>query len=268
MSISDERAPQDAGTHWGGTRVEDPNYHGRNEDLSPEEMQSMWSDRSRVVLTPVAPPSILGLFGFMGATIMVAAWMAGWYGNIATPFTLWPFALAFGGIAQLASALWAYRARDGVATAMHGMWGSFWIAWGVLVLSAQLGLHPPLVLGFDSAMAWWFIVLASVTMMGALASLGENLAMFAVLGSLAAGSAFAAIGFYGGGHWAFVVAGWVLVGSAAAAWYAASAMMLAGSFGRTILPMGHLKKAHNIPGGRPTRPVEYPMGMPGSKVGQ
>ena len=33
-------------------------------------------------------------------------------------------------------------------------------------------------------------------------------------------------------------------------------MMLAGTFGRTILPMGHLEKAHNIPRGRPTRPVE------------
>jgi len=26
----------------------------------------------------------------------------------------------------------AYRARDAVATAMHGMWGSFWIAYGIL----------------------------------------------------------------------------------------------------------------------------------------
>jgi hypothetical protein len=30
--------------------------------------------------------------------------------------------------------MWAYRARDGLATAMHGMWGAFWMAYGLLFL--------------------------------------------------------------------------------------------------------------------------------------
>jgi hypothetical protein len=45
-------------------------------------------------------------------------------------------------------------------------------------------------------------------------------------------------------------------------------MMLAQSFGRTILPLGHLKVASNVPGMKPTRPIQYPGGMPGVKVGQ
>jgi uncharacterized protein len=46
---------------------------------------------------------------------------AGWYGNdTSTPWVLFPFALAFGGIAQLLAGMWSYRARDGLATAMHG----------------------------------------------------------------------------------------------------------------------------------------------------
>lgn len=32
--------------------------------------------------------------------------------------------------------MWAYKARDAVATAMHGMWGSFWIGYGILNLIA------------------------------------------------------------------------------------------------------------------------------------
>lgn len=40
-----------------------------------------WQSRSRVFLTPVAPPSILGLFGFFGATIMVGTHMAGCFGR-------------------------------------------------------------------------------------------------------------------------------------------------------------------------------------------
>jgi uncharacterized protein len=234
----------------------------------PDDMESFWGERTRIVLAPVAAPSILGLFGFMGATVMVAAWMAGWYGSATTPYTLWPFALAFGGIAQFLAAMWCYRARDGLGTAMHGLWGTFWIGFGVLTLLAETGVAAPLLLGTNPSFAWWFIVLASITMMGALGALADSLGLFSVLGLLAAGSAFAAIGFYGGGTWAFTVAGYVLVASAAAAWYTASAMMLEGSFGRTILPLGKIRKGANLPGGKPTRPIEYAFGMPGARAGQ
>src|SRR5690348_9899978 len=89
---------------------------------------------ARIYLQPVAAPSILGLFGFAGATFMVAAHMAGWYTGTNTFLYLTPFAVMFGGLAQFLAGMWAFRARDGLATAMHGMWGSFWIAFGALNL--------------------------------------------------------------------------------------------------------------------------------------
>ena len=98
---------------------------------------TVWRDRTRLVLTPIAAPSILGLFGFAGATFIVAAYLANWYGTAATPFFLFPFALFFGGLAQLVAGFYSYRARDGLATAMHGMWGSFWLAFGILNLLAR-----------------------------------------------------------------------------------------------------------------------------------
>src|SRR5919206_2920742 len=88
---------------------------------------------TRIFLQPIAAPSILGLFGFAAATFVVAANLAGWYGDhTTTPLVLAPFAAVFGGIAQFLAGMWAYRARDGLATAMHGMWGSFWIGYGIL----------------------------------------------------------------------------------------------------------------------------------------
>src|SRR3954471_20642380 len=86
-----------------------------------------WADRTRVVLTPLAAPSILGLFGFFIGTIMVGSNLAGWWGTSTSGMTIWPLALTAGGIAQLLAGMWAYRARDGVATAMHGIWGAFWL---------------------------------------------------------------------------------------------------------------------------------------------
>jgi uncharacterized protein len=43
-----------------------------------------------------------------------------------------PFCLTFGGIARFLAGMWAYKARDIVATIAHGMWGAFWMAFFVL----------------------------------------------------------------------------------------------------------------------------------------
>jgi hypothetical protein len=64
-----------------------------------------WRARTRVFLTPVAAPSIMGLFGFMIATLMLGAWQAGWYGDAATPLMIWPFALFAGGVLQSVAAI-------------------------------------------------------------------------------------------------------------------------------------------------------------------
>ena len=222
---------------------------------------------ARVFLQPIAAPSVLGLFGFSAATMMVAAHLAGWYGTNTSPQFLFPFAAMFGGIAQFAAGLWSYRARDALATAMHGMWGAFWMAYGILwgliaagILTAPTGAWPEL--GF------WFIMLGAITMMGAFASLGESLGLFAVLSTLAAGSGFLAGALFAGSTGWEKVAGWVLAFSAGFAWYTASAMMLKSSFGRTILPLGMYSKDANIPGRKPTHPIQLEWGEPGVRQGQ
>jgi len=232
-----------------------------------------WEDgfaRPRVVLQPIAAPSILGLYGFAAATFAVAAHLAGWYGNAKTPGELWPFALAFGGIAQLLAGMWAYRARDAVATAMHGAWGAFWIAFGIHELLVQWGKIPSVPAGeqVNGALAMWFFTLGAITAAGALAATAENLALTAVLGTLAAGSIFLAIG-HGVGSTGWVkLAGWVLVISAILAYYLATAMMLAASAGKVLLPLGKPKKDANKPGSQPVRPIELEWGEPGVKQGQ
>jgi uncharacterized protein len=224
--------------------------------------------RPRVFLQPIAAPSILGLFGFAAATFIVAANLAGWYGNASTPAYLFPFALTFGGIAQFAAGMWSYKARDGVATAMHGMWGSFWVGYGILqLLLATHVLHTGGTL--DSALGFWFIALAALTFSGAIGALLEgNGGLLVVLATLSGGSAVAAFGFLYSStttqHWA----GWIFVISAACAWYAATAMMWLGSAGRTILPAFKLNKEANKPGGRPMRAIELDWAEPGVKQGQ
>ena len=226
-----------------------------------------WRDQARVVLQPIAAPSILGLFGFAAATFMVAAHLAGWYGNADSPTFLFPFAATFGGLAQFVAGVWAYRARDGLATAMHGMWGAFWIAFGILFLLVAAGdLTVPA--GKFVEFGFWFLTLAAITAAGAVASIAENLGLTAVLTTLAVGAGLLAVGYLTGGEGWLHTGGWVLIASSICAWYVATALMLKSSFGRVVLPLGEPRKAANLPGSRITRPIEYEFGEPGVKQGQ
>src|SRR5215467_5569908 len=94
-----------------------------------------WSEQTIGVshANRVAIPWILGLYGLASATFILATRWADWYRGNGTEstFLLLPFALTLGGIMLLA-AFWAFLAADGLATAMLGIWGSFWIGYVVL----------------------------------------------------------------------------------------------------------------------------------------
>jgi len=237
---------------------------------SPASADGWYGDfaRPRVYLQPIAAPSVLGLFGFAGATFIVAANLAGWYGNSASPGYLFPFAMTFGGLAQFTAGMWAYRARDAVATAMHGMWGAFWIGYGILNLLVATHVLP-IGTTMDHALGFWFIALCAITFSGMLGAAVEgNLGVVAVLGTLAAGSGLAAIGFLQGSHYIQHWAGWVFVISAAFAWYVATAMMLKAAAGKTVLPLFKTERDANVPGHTPTRSIQLEWGEPGVKMGQ
>jgi succinate-acetate transporter protein len=223
--------------------------------------QAQENTPAQVYLQPIAAPSILGLYAFAGATLIVAAEMAGWYGGQQTPLYLFPFAAAFGGVAQFAAGMWSYRARDAIATAMHGMWGSFWIGYGILNLLFATGtLTEPE--GAFPALGFWFISLAAITVMGAIAAVAENVALTVVLGTLTLGAAFAAIAeLLGSQGWA-AIAGWTFIVSAVCAWYTASALMFEGVTGRGVLPVGKTQKAKEAP------EFNRGVGEPGIKQGQ
>lgn len=165
---------------------------------------------------------------------------------------------------------WSFKARDTLATAMHGMWGSFWIGYGILWLMA--GSHalamPANGATYFPEFGMWFVMLGLLTGIGALVAIGKNLGLFTVLGFLSAGSCMLAAALLSGNHPLQQASGWVLVAPAGAAVYVGSALLFAETYSRTILPLGKLKADANIPGRHILRPIEYPCGMPGERIGQ
>lgn len=199
-------------------------------------------------LQPIAAPSILGLLGFAAATFMVSANLVGWYGNTTTLAILAPFAATFGGIGQIVAAVWGYKARDGIATGMHGAWGLFWLAFGILWLLIGTGTLPALtkIPAGEVAYGYWFAMLAAVTLSGALAAMRENLGLSAVLHALWIGSGVLAIALiYKAPSWE-IIGGYVLMLSAIIAWYTATALMFQG-VGWPVLPVGETRKAQQKP---------------------
>lgn len=217
--------------------------------------------KARIYLQPIAAPSILGLYALAGAMFMIAANMTHWYGNELSALYLFPFVAFFGGLAQFLCAMWGFRARDGVATAMHGLWGSFFMAYGILVLVYAVGKIPAPVGGVPE-LGYWFIILAAITWVGAGAASAENRGMVTLLTFLAAGATSAAVGELTGAEWLMILTGYLWIIASIAAWYTASALMLSEAFGREIWGIGKSRQMRNMP------PIAIGTGEPGVIKGQ
>jgi uncharacterized protein len=200
----------------------------------------------RVFLQPIAAPSILGMFGLAGAVFVIAAHMMNWGGATAHPLLLVPFAAILGGVAQILAAMWAYKARDGMATALHGTWGAFFIAFGALTRYMAAGTLTLTAATFPE-LGYWFIVLAAITWACTMAAVAENKAMVTVVTFLAAGATIAAIGLLAAIDGLLILAGYVFLVSSLAAWYTGTALMINESYGREVWSLGRSAHARQMP---------------------
>jgi hypothetical protein len=98
----------------------------------------------QIFLKPIAPPAALGLAGFAGSTFIASSYIADWWGGSESPTIFFPFVGIFGGLAQFIAGLYGFQARDTLVTVINTMWGSFWIAIGILyafVVCQAVSLH-------------------------------------------------------------------------------------------------------------------------------
>ena len=86
----------------------------------------------QIFLQPIAPPAALGLAGFAGSTWITSSYIANWWGGPESPTIFFPFVGLFGGLAQFIAGLYGFKARDTLVTVVNTMWGSFWMAIGIL----------------------------------------------------------------------------------------------------------------------------------------
>jgi succinate-acetate transporter protein len=144
---------------------------------------------------------------------------------------------------------------------MHGLWGSFWIGYGILNLMFAMGrISPPA--GRFPEMGYWFIVAAAITWAGAGAAGAANKAVATTLTFLAAGSTAAAIGNLGGVEWLTILGGYLFMVAAVCAWYTATGLMVNDTYGREVWKLGVTQNVRQL------FPVTSGMGETGVIRGQ
>jgi uncharacterized protein len=214
---------------------------------------------ARIVLQPLAAPSVLGYFALASALIVYGSWFAGGWGTEKDPSSFFPFLLLFGGVGQLGAALWSYRARSAVGAALHGSWAAFWMGLGVIYLLVTIKTItvPPRDAHWGS-LGQWMIYMSVITFTTAFADLARDRVGFLAQAVLGAAAACAAVALLLGSSGWEEVAGWLFVAAAAVAIFAGTALMMGAIYGRAFIPQR---------GGK-ADPVAYEHGDPGVKVGQ
>lgn len=219
-------------------RYEQAPQHRRSVDVQEGGMEGpREAVHSSIYLQPIASPSVLGLFALAAAAFIYGAWLAGWYGTEDSPGLFFPFIALFGGLAQLLAGMWAFRARDTIATLVFASVGAMWLAYGVLHLTSLLSDGLVIPAGGFSELGYWFIPIALITWVAAAAAFNRSIILAASFGVFALGLTFLAMGQIASNDALLALSGWVLVLSALIAAYTASALLLNDAMEREVLPL-------------------------------
>jgi uncharacterized protein len=221
--------------------------------LSVSEDRTVQPATTPAFVSGIADPAPLGLAAFALTTFLLSARNAGWMTS--TTGNAWlPFALAYGGLAQLLAAMWEFRNKNVVGTTGFGTFGAFWIGLGFYILlvvnPAVAAAKTPLTLlatvtTINHDLAWILLAFAIFTTYALILISQTNAALFTTFLLLWITLIILVIGFFKAGAalplaptTTIKIGGYVGVVTAAAAWYTSAAGMAAGMGGKLRFPVG------------------------------
>ena len=193
--------------------------------------------------TGIADPAPLGLAAFALTTFLLSAKNANWM-NDATGLAWLPYALAYGGLAQLLAGMWEFRNRNVFGATAFGTYGAFWIGlalWVRLVASAAPP-HGVAALVYASLvnkdLAWILLAFAIFNTYMLAWSTMVSAAVFGVFLTLEVTEILLSWGGFAANANLIKWGGYIGVVTAAVAWYTSAGGVAAGIRGRRVLPLG------------------------------
>jgi succinate-acetate transporter protein len=181
-----------------------------------------------------ANPAPLGLFGFAGTTLVLSLVNANLIGGGALPVVL-GMAFAYGGLAQFMAGMWEFRTGNTFGAAAFTTYGAFWLSFFILVtydLKLITKLETNSALG---AYLWTFGIITGLFFLCTFAAPRGIQLVFLLLTIT-----FILLGIGNSGASSSIIhaGGWVGLATAAAAFYAGTAEIMADVYGHDVLPIG------------------------------
>jgi succinate-acetate transporter protein len=184
-----------------------------------------------------ANPAPLGLLGFGMTTVLLNLHNAGFYELNSMVLAM---GICYGGIAQIIAGIMEWKKSNTFAATAFISYGLFWLSLVTLVVLAKTGLSAP---SNDTAMAAYLAMWGLFTAVMFLGTLRLNRALQVVFGTLTILFFMLAIGDFTGASAGFKHAtGYEGIVCGFSAIYAGLAQVLNELFGKTVLPLGPVKK--------------------------
>jgi uncharacterized protein len=185
-----------------------------------------------------ADPGPLGLAAFALTTFVLSMFNADLISKAGEPVVL-GLALAYGGVAQVLAGMWEFRTGNTFGAVAFTSFGAFWLSYWAFV-TFFVGDIPAAHVG--DSVGLYLIAWGIFTTYMFVASLRTTAAVSLVFFLLAI--TFFLLGFGNRGANADVIklGGYVGLATAIVAWYASFAVVTNSTFGRTVLPVGPLKR--------------------------
>ncbi|MFP3975854.1 MAG: acetate uptake transporter [Dehalococcoidia bacterium] len=184
----------------------------------------------------LANPAALGLGGFAMTTFLLNFVNAGIVDAASLGMVL-PVGLFYGGMAQFCAGMWEVKSGNTFGATCFSSFGAFWIALATMIILETAGLLPAVpVEGMTLFLVAWGIFTGYAT----IASLKTSRALCAVFVTLTILFFLLAWGEYNAT--VKTIAGYEGILCALIAWYCSAAVLINSTFGRELLPLGHLSE--------------------------
>jgi len=183
----------------------------------------------------LANPAALGLGGFAMTTFLLNFVNAEIIDAAALGMVL-PVGLFYGGLAQFCAGMWEFKTGNTFGATCFSSFGAFWIALATMIILQAADLLPAVP---PAGMALFLIAWGIFTAYATIASLKTSKGVAAIFVTLTILFFLLAWGEYN--HTVKVIAGYEGIICAAIAWYCSAAILINSTYGKEVLPLGHIK---------------------------
>ena len=190
-----------------------------------------------VIRDTSANPAPLGLTGFGLTTILLNIHNAGFYPNNSMILGM---GLFVGGLAQLIAGVLESKKNNTFGTTAFTAYGAFWLSLVAIWVLPRLGLAEK---ADETAMGCYLAVWGLFTFGMFIGTFRLNRALQVVFGTLVLLFWLLALGDFTRNGAITIVAGYVGIVCGLSAFYAAIAQVLNEVYGRTVMPLGPMRRA-------------------------